>query len=651
MNAVEHKAACHCQGGDHGKGHSHDRCAHGDGYVHDGCGCTEGTETLNRVILFRIIASAMILALGVFLNIGRWASLGIIFLGFVLIGYDIIYKAINNLLKNNFFDENLLMSLASIGAFCIGEYAEGMLVMLLYQIGELFQGYATGKSRKSIRSLVDLRPETVNVLCGDDIETIPAGRCEIGDIMVVKPGERVALDGVIIEGETTMDTSALTGESLARPLAPGEEILSGCVNLSGLIKVRVTAQLGQSAVSRILKLVEEVSEKKAEPERFITRFAKIYTPVVFAVAVIVAIVPPLLFGQDFYSWIYRALTFLVISCPCALVISVPLTYFAGIGGSSKKGILFKGSSSIDTMSRVGTVVFDKTGTLTTGQFQVTGVRPRSGVTRKELMEIAAHAELFSDHPLARSIVGAYDGSIDESRISEYSELRGRGVSALLDGRPIMAGNKAFVAENGIEVRGVDSVTAVHIALGGKYMGQIELGDTNKLDAAEAVRGLGERGIGAIMLTGDNREAASKTAENLGIGEFYAQCLPEDKARVLEDIMDAGEKAVAFVGDGINDAPVLAMADVGIAMGGLGSDAAIEAADVVVMNDAPSKVLSAINSAVRTNQIVRQNIEFALGIKALFLVLGLLGYSAMATAIFADVGVSLLLILNAMRASK
>lgn len=638
--AASTESACSCHEHTNEREHSH-----------DGCSCSEGTETIDKTILARIITAAVLLVLGVFLEVGQWIKLGIFLVGLVVIGYDIIYSAINNLLKNRFFDENLLMSLACIGAFCIGEYAEGMLVMLLYQIGEMFQGYATGKSRKSIRSLVDLRPETVNVLRGNEMVNIAAGSCEIGDIMVVKPGERIALDGIIIEGETTLDTSALTGESLARPLAAGEEVLSGCVNLSGLIKVKVTAGLGQSAVSRIMELVEEAAGKKAEPEKFITKFAKVYTPVVFIAAVIVAIVPPLLFGQDWYSWIYRALTFLVISCPCALVISVPLTYFAGIGGASKKGVLFKGSNSMDVMSGVRTVVFDKTGTLTTGRFQVTEVKPQSGVRHEKLLETAAYAESFSDHPLARSIVLAFEGEIDKSRISEYSEERGKGVSAFIDGCFVMAGNKAFMEGSRIEVGQEASATTVHVASDGKYMGRIELGDTNKPDAAETVNGLKNSQIGTVMLTGDNREAASKTAGSLGISEFYAQCLPEDKSRILGDIIDSREDAVAFVGDGINDAPVLTLADVGIAMGGLGTDAAIEAADVVIMNDAPSKILTAINSAVKTKSIVKQNIAFALAVKAIFLVLGVLGYSAMATAIFADVGVSLLAILNAMRASR
>lgn len=617
----------------------------------DGCSCSEGTENIDKTILARIITAAILLVLGVFIDAGQWIKLGIFLVGLVVIGYDIIYRAVNNLLKNRFFDENLLMSLACIGAFCIGEYAEGMLVMLLYQVGEMFQDYATGKSRQSIRSLVDLRPETVNVLRENEIVNIAAESCNIGDIMAVKPGERIALDGIIIEGETTLDTSALTGESLARPLAVGESVFSGCVNLSGLIKVKVTAGLEQSAVSRIMELVEEAAEKKAEPEKFITKFAKVYTPVVFIAAVIVAIAPPLLFGQDWYSWIYRALTFLVISCPCALVISVPLTYFAGIGGASKKGVLFKGSNSMDVMSRVGTVVFDKTGTLTTGRFQVTDVKSQSGVRYEKLLETAAYAESFSDHPLACSIVTAYGREIDKSRISEYSEERGKGVSAFIDGSFVMAGNKTFMEGSGIEVGQEASATTVHVASDGKYMGRIELGDTNKPDAAETVNGLKNSQIGEVMITGDNKEAASKTADSLGISEFYAQCLPEDKSRILGDIIDSREEAVAFVGDGINDAPVLTMADVGIAMGGLGADAAIEAADVVIMNDEPSKILTAINSAVRTNSIVKQNIAFALVVKAIFLVLGVLGYSAMATAIFADVGVSLLAILNAMRASK
>lgn len=620
-------------------------------HTNDGCGCSEGSETLDKTILGRIIVTAILLAVGLLADVGQWITIAVFALGIAIIGYDIFYRAVRNLFKERSLDENLLMGIACVGAFFIGEYSEGVLVMLLYQIGELFQGYAVGNSRKSIRSLVDMRPETVNVVKNGVTQQIEAKTAVIGDIILVKPGERVALDGTVVKGETTIDTSALTGESLARTLGVGESVMSGCVNLTGAIKIEVTATLEKSAVSRIMGLVEEAAEQKAQPEKFITRFAKVYTPIVFAAAIIVAVFPPLMFGHDWYTWTYRALTFLVISCPCALVISVPLTYFAGIGGASRKGVLFKGSNSMDILSRVGTVVFDKTGTLTTGHFRVTEVKPSEGVSHRELLETAAYAECFSDHPLARSIVSAYGGEIDESKISQYSEQRGKGVSTMVEGRRVVAGNRSHMREQGINIPPGLANTTVYVAVDDEYMGRVLLGDTNKTTAFEAVGQLKRSHIGVVMLTGDSSEAASKTAESLGINDYYAQCLPEDKAGRLREIMDSCKDTVAFVGDGINDAPVLAMSDVGIAMGGIGSDAAIEAADAVIMNDEPSKVLTAIDSAKRTDGIAKQNITFALVVKTLFLILGALGYSGMAAAIFADVGVTLLAILNAMRASR
>lgn len=630
-------------------------CDSAHAHDHESCSCETGTETLDKAILGRIIVAAVLLVAGFLIDAGQWARLGIYGISYIIIGYDVIYRAARNLVKNRSLDENLLMSIASIGAFCIGEYAEGVLVMLLYQVGELFQSYAVGNSRKSIRSLVDMRPETVNILRGEEIVTIGADTAQIGDIMVVKAGERIALDGEIVEGESTLDTSALTGESLARGVGAGDTALSGCLNQTGLLKIKVTALLEQSSVSRIMKLVEEAAENKSQPEKFITRFARVYTPIVFIAAIIVAVIPPLFFAQDWYSWIYRALTFLVISCPCALVISVPLTYFAGIGGASKKGVLFKGSSSMDIMSRVKTVVFDKTGTLTTGEFQVTEIKPVAGVSEQSLLDLGAYVESFSDHPLARSIVSAYDQSIDKSRISEYSEQRGKGVGAIIGGEHIIAGNRVFIEENHIELgSGNAESTTVYVASDGKYLGQIMLGDTIKSDAPRAVGELKSAGVDrVVMLTGDNHEAAARTAGDLGIKEYYAGCLPEDKSRIMGEIMDGmeGSETLTYLGDGINDAPVLALADVGVAMGGVGSDAAIEAADVVIMNDEPSKILEALSSASRTKMIVMQNIVFALTVKALFLILGALGYSAITTAIFADVGVSLLAVLNAMRAAK
>jgi len=632
--------------------HSAEKCAN-HACEHGCCSGEEGAETLDRKILARIIIAAVFLLGGLLLPVGDYIKLGLYFAALIIVGWDIALNAIRNIGAKRSFDENLLMTIACIGAFCLGEYAEGVLVMLLYQIGELFQDYAVGNSRKSIRGLMDLRPETVNIERDGAVRSVPAGDVRIGDVMIIRPGERVALDGVVLSGASTLDTSALTGESLARSVGEGEQILSGCLNLSGALTVRATALLEQSAVARIMEMVEEATEKKAEPEKFITRFAKYYTPIVFVAAILLAIVPPLVLAQPFNDWIYRALTFLVISCPCALVISVPLTYFAGIGGASRNGVLFKGSNSMDVLSKVKTVVFDKTGTLTTGEFQIQKIVPAPDVTEQELLRLAAHAESLSDHPLARSIVAAY-GQTDKKIVSNYVETRGKGVSALIDGSIVLAGNRAYMESENLPVQGGGEATTVYVAKDGKLQGHIALGDTNKSDAAEAISGLSAAGVNRIaMLTGDNRQAAAQTAETLGIGEYYAGCLPEDKASRLQEIQSGQPKggALAFVGDGINDAPVLAMADVGIAMGGLGSDAAIEAADVVIMNDAPSKLTAALKSAVRTKRIVVQNITFALVVKAAFLILGALGLCPMALAIFADVGVCLLAILNAMRAAR
>lgn len=572
---------------------------------------------------------------------------------YALIGWDIVWRALRNIVRGQVFDENFLMSVATVGAFIVGDYPEAVLVMLLYQIGEWFQGYAVGRSRRSITALMNIRPDHANLrLVDGSTRTVSPEEVAVDDVIVVKPGERVPLDGILLEGASSLDTSALTGESTPRDVWEQAEVISGCVNLTGVLLVRVTKVYGESTVAKILDLVENATGKKAKTENFITRFARWYTPAVCAAALLLAVVPPLVTGTAFGPWVYRALTFLVISCPCALVISVPLSFFGGIGGASKLGVLVKGSNYLEALAATETVVFDKTGTLTRGSFVVGEVKPQ-GMSEAQLLEVAAYAEHYSGHPIALSVKKAYGKTVDVARINLAEEVPGYGIKAEVDGKEVLAGNAAMMAQAGVSYdESVPAGTVIHVAVGGQYAGWLLVEDEVKPDAAKAIAQLRQVGTRkTVMLTGDAEPVAQRVAGALGLDEAYAQLLPADKVDKVEQLLEQrqGKGTLAFVGDGINDAPVLARADVGIAMGGLGSDAAIEAADVVIMTDEPSKIPVAIKLARRTMAIVKQNIVFALGVKAVVLVLGALGIVNMGLAVFADVGVSLLAILNAMRA--
>ena len=633
--------------------HTHEHSGKHDGHNHHHHSGDGHEESLDILLIARLGCTAVLFLLGLFVSVPDWMRLIVFGIAFLIIGYDVTLNAVTNLIQGHVFDEHFLMTIASLGAFAIGEAPEGVAVMFLFQLGEALHERAIGNSRKSITSLLDLRPETVNMIVDGKTVTLPAEDVSVGSIITIAPGERIPLDGLVIDGISEMDTSALTGESLPRSVTPGESALSGCINLSGVLTVRVTAELKDSTVSRILELIENADSNKTKSEKFITRFSKVYTPFVVCATFAIGILVPLIGRLPFYEWIHRALVFLVISCPCALVISVPLTYFAGIGRASKKGILFKGSEVLDTLAMTASVIFDKTGTLTTGGFMITEVEP-VGISTDELMMLAAYAEALSTHPIARSIVEAYNGEIDKRRITKYHEQRGRGVVAQLDDRlTIAAGNEPFMAEIGVYPN-VDSrgKSAVFVAVGSQYAGRIIIGDSPKKDAAKAIQALSAINIDRIAIfTGDRKEAADALASQIGIMEVHAECLPEDKVDKLRSLCDMqleGDKLV-YVGDGINDAPVLATADVGIAMGAFGSDAAIEAADVVIMTDEPSKVAEAIRIARNTKQIVIQNIIFSLSAKAVFMLMGLFGKTTMWMAVFADVGVSILATLNAMRA--
>lgn len=565
-------------------------------------------------------------------------------LAYLIAGYDVLLSALKNIVKGQVFDENFLMGLATLGAIGIKEYPEAVMVMILYQIGEYLQHRAVHKSRKSISALMDIRPDYANLEKDGKVLKASPNEVRIGDIILVKTGEKIPLDGVVIEGEASVDTSALTGESVPVNLKIGDNALSGCINKNGLLKIKVNKLFGESTVSKILELVQNAASKKTRTENFITRFAKIYTPVVVILALALVLIPVLGFGADFTLWIERALTFLVISCPCALVISVPLGFFAGIGGASKNGILVKGSSYLELLSKPYAVVFDKTGTLTKGNFKVVKLVPQEGVSENELLETAAYAENFSNHPIALSIKEAWGKKIDESRLTDVHEIAGKGVSVKLDGKTVIAGNEG--ANGAKDLAG----TIVYVSKGGKYLGFILISDEIKEDAPSAVEKLKAHSR-IVMLTGDNMTSAQAAAKKLGIDEFYASLLPKDKISKLEEILSDKKGSVIFAGDGINDAPVLIRADVGIAMGGLGSDAAIEAADIVIMDDKPSKVYDAVCISKKTMRIVKQNIVFAIGVKALFLLLGTFGLMTMWGAVFADVGVAFLAVLNALRALK
>ena len=573
---------------------------------------------------------------------------------YLLVGWDILYRAVRNIRNGQVFDENFLMTLATFGAFGVGEYSEGVAVMLFYQVGELFQSYAVNRSRQSITELMDICPEYANIEEDGVLKQVDPDDVSVGDIIVIKAGERIPLDGTVVFGESMVDTSALTGESVPRRVRTGDEIISGCVNGSGLLRVEVTKEFDDSTVAKILELVENASSKKAKVENFITKFARYYTPVVVIGAVIVAVLPPLLLKQSWSEWVRRACTFLVISCPCALVISVPMSFFGGIGAASRKGVLVKGSNYLEALSQMDTIVFDKTGTLTKGEFKVSQLNPVS-MKKEELLELAAYAECYSDHPISRSILEAYGKEPDRSRIEDNREIAGRGMEAVIDGRPVLAGNSKLMKENQISYESCPAPgTVVYLAADGKFAGSIVIQDGIKEQSFAAIRELKQVGVRhTVMLTGDRKEAGEAVAKELGLDEVYTQLLPEDKVAQVERLLAAQEKGrkLAFVGDGINDAPVLSRVDIGIAMGSMGSDAAIEAADVVLMDDDPSKIASIVRISRKTMGIVKQNIVFALGVKLIVLGMGAFGVANMWEAVFADVGVSVIAIINAMRALK
>ncbi len=603
--------------------------------------------------LIRIIISLVTLVIAAIIPVDGYLRLAVFLVPYFVIGYDILWKAVRNILHGQVFDENFLMAIATVGAFVLGDYLEGSAVMIFYQIGELFQSVAVGKSRKSISSLMDIRPDYANLEKDGEIVESDPEEVSIGDIIVVKPGEKIPLDGVIIEGNTSVDTSALTGESVPRSLTEGDDVISGCINLSGVVRVRVTKEFGESTVAKILDLVENSSSKKAKAENFITKFARYYTPCVVIGAALLAVIPSLITG-NWGEWVNRALIFLVISCPCALVISVPLSFFGGIGGASRCGILIKGGNYLETLARTEIVVFDKTGTLTKGVFNVTAIHPEI-ISEEKLIELAAYAEAYSTHPISRSIRDAFNAEIDKSRISEVKELSGRGVSAVIDGKQVYAGNDKLMDDIGVSWHPCHHTgTTVHVATDNTYAGHIVISDEVKPDSAEAVTALKNTGVKkTVMLTGDAKSVGESTAKQLGLDEVYMELLPDGKVEMVEKLLEekSDKGRLVFVGDGINDAPVLSRADIGIAMGAVGSDAAIEAADVVLMDDKPSKIALAIDISRRTLSIVHQNIVFALAVKLAVLVLGALGLANMWAAVFADVGVSVIAIINAMRALK
>ena len=605
--------------------------------------------------LVRILISAALLILAALLPLTGWGKLLAFLVPYFLVGWDVLWDAIRNIVRGQVFDENFLMALATIGALITGEYPEAVFVLLFYQVGELFQSVAVGRSRKNIAALMDIRPDSANVeRPGGETEEVDPEAVEVGDVIVLKPGERVPLDGVVLDGSTTLDTAALTGESLPRPVGPGGDVISGCVNLTGVLRVQVTKPFEESTVSRILELVENAASRKAKAEAFITQFARWYTPAVVLAAVLLAVVPPLFFHGGWSDWLLRACSFLVVSCPCALVISVPLAFFGGIGGASRAGVLVKGGNYLEVLARVDTVVFDKTGTLTRGVFNVTAIHP-DHVDESQLLELAALAERWSDHPISRSIREAYGKEPDAARVEEAQELAGRGVRARVDGHTVCVGNDKLMEDIGVTWHPCHKVgTTVHVAVDGTYMGHLVISDEVKPDAKEGIAALKAVGVRkTVMLTGDAKAVGEDVAKQLGLDEVHTQLLPADKVdqveRLLKDRSSGG--ALAFVGDGINDAPVLSRADLGIAMGALGSDAAIEAADVVLMDDKPSKIALAIRIARKTRTIVRQNIAFALGVKFLVLALAAFNMATLWEAVFADVGVAVIAILNSMRALR
>ena len=613
-------------------------------------------DSRRRAYLQRIslAAGTVLFVAGLVFRFPRPLNFYVFLAAYLLTGGQILWQAARNIVKGEVFDENFLMAVATIGAFAIGEYAEGVAVMLFYRIGEFFEDLAVGRSRRSISALMDLRPDSASLLVGDNVQKVAPEEVAVGERILVRPGEKVPLDGRVTEGTSSVDTSALTGESVPRRVEPGAEVLAGFVNGGGLLTVKTEKVFGESSLAKIMDLVRNAETRKAPAEKFITKFARYYTPAVVFSALALAVVPPLVLGgANFPEWIYRALTFLVVSCPCALVISVPLSYFAGIGGASKQGVLIKGSNYLEALNQIDTVVFDKTGTLTKGNFQVTQVLPAEGFKKEDILDYTAHAELYSSHPVAVSIRDAFGSEPDAQRVSDYEEIAGKGIRARVDGKPVLAGNAGLMASERIPVPKPETAgTAVYLAVGRQFAGMILIADELKPDSAQTVCGLKSAGVRrTAMLTGDRKETGENVARKLGIDSVYSELLPEQKVERLEQLaheVPQGKKLM-FVGDGINDAPVLARADIGVAMGALGSDAAIEAADIVLMTDEPSCLLSALRIAKKTKRIVRQNIGFTIAVKITILVLAALGLATMWAAVFGDVGVTILAVLNAARA--
>lgn len=604
----------------------------------------------------KIILALILFLIALVSNFGNiWINNVLYILSYAIVGIEIVIKACKNIIRGKVFDENFLMAVATIGAFAIGELPEAVAVMLFYQVGELFQSYAVSKSRKSISNLMDIRPDFANVERNKGVEKVKPEEVKIGEIIVIKPGEKVPLDGMVVEGNSSLDTKALTGESLPKDVEKNEEVLSGFINLNGVIKVKVTKEYGESTVSKILDLVENANNKKSKSENFITKFAKYYTPIVVIIALILAIVPPLIIKDAILSdWIYRALSFLVVSCPCALVISIPLSFFGGIGGASKMGVLIKGSNYLEALSNTEIVVFDKTGTLTKGVFEVQKIAPE-GISKEELLEVTAYSEHYSNHPIAISVKNAYGKEIDEEKIIDTNEIPGFGIIAKVENKEVLVGNEKLMNENKISFSKCDSVgTILYVAIDKKYVGYIVIADKIKDDSKDAIKLLKKNNIKqTVMLTGDRKNVGEGVAKELGIDKVYTELLPDGKVKKVEELLNTKRQKgkLVFVGDGINDAPVLAISDIGVAMGGLGSDAAIEVADVVIMTDEPSKLVDAIKLSKRTMRIVKENIIFAIFVKVLVLVLSALGVATMWEAVFADVGVSIIAIINALRALR
>lgn len=652
---VVHKSSC-CGG----SCSSHTESHHGQaGHSHEHSHKTLDNESSSKVFSFIKENAWLLLGVIIFLAIHTFKPVGILEVvlygvSYLLIGGKVLLTAFRNITRGEIFDENFLMMVATVGAFAIGEYPEAIAVMLFYEIGELFQSYAVNRSRKSISSLLDIRADHANLVTESGTKEVAPEAVSIGDLIVIKPGERVPLDGEIIEGECYLDTSALTGESIPRLVSVGEEILAGCINTNALVKVRVTKVAGESTVARILELVENASSKKAQTEKFITKFARVYTPIVVLLAVLIAIIPPVVFQANFSTWLYRALSFLVVSCPCALVVSIPLGFFAGLGGASKQGVLVKGGNYLEALNHVETVVFDKTGTLTKGVFKVSQIKPVN-MNEAEFIELAAYAESQSTHPIAKSIVDAYTQVIDTTVLSQYEEIAGHGIKVFVGDKEVLIGNVKLMQRANLNVAEVDAIgTIIHMVVNQQYVGYMVIADEIKENSKAAIAKLKQHGVSkVVMLTGDHEGVAKKVAAELGVDEVYAGLLPHQKVEHVEEILahKTKDKNVVFVGDGMNDAPVLARADIGVAMGGIGSDAAIEAADVVLMEDDPMALVKAINKAKQTSTILYQNIIFALGVKILVMILVACGLATMWAAVFADVGVTILAVMNSTRALK